>query len=529
MNLIDRLLAFLWSIPVSIKNTVLGLFVKPAGKFIGGVKGLCKGIAAGLGANVIIRAIIDIINGVSDFISDLLFYKTVYKIVGVFATRKFKPAKANHKYAILVAARNEEAVIGQLIDSIRQQDYPAELVDIYVVADNCDPTDRTAEVARQMGAICYERHDMEHRTKGFALQYLVECIRRDRGIDAYEAYMIFDADNLLKRDFISRMNDSFDAGEKIVTSYRNTKNFDDNWISASYGVHWLRTVRSEHRARSLFRLATRIQGTGFLFAWEVIKDGWNYTSLTEDRAFCADAVANGYKISYNNAAEFYDEQPVDLKAAWVQRVRWAKGHLQAFAETGPQLAKHIFVTGGAANRPDVTGGKPLSTGKRFLNNIRLRFMSFDMLSIVYPRAIPTLIKKIVVYALRVALICMGAMTVQTWFCPNLFRTIFDWCGYAPVYRAPLVACLMLSLFTFTWTVYTYMQGILTAAYIFIIEHRRIMKIKWYKKVWFCLTFPIFDIIGKLAMYIALFRSVEWKPTPHNAGITISELDKKHNR
>ena len=84
------------------------------------------------------------------------------------------------------------------------------------------------------------------------------------------------------------MNYSFDAGEKIITSYRNTKNFDYNWISASYALHWIRTIRTEHRARSVFHLATRIQGTGFLFASEVIKDGWNYTSLTEDRAFCAD-------------------------------------------------------------------------------------------------------------------------------------------------------------------------------------------------------------------------------------------------
>ncbi len=478
----------------------------------------------------LLRQIINSINFVSNtIISNLLKYKTIYKIVGFFATRKFKPAKNQHRYAVLVAARNEQAVIGQLIDSIRQQDYPAELVDIYVVADNCDPDDKTAEVARRMGAICYERHDMEHRTKGFALQYLVECIRRDVGIDAYEGYMIFDADNLLKKDFISRMNDSFDAGEKIVTSYRNTKNFDDNWVSASYGIHWLRTVRNEHRARSLFRLATRIQGTGFLFAWEVIKDGWNYTSLTEDRAFCADAVAAGYKISYNHDAQFYDEQPVDMKAAWVQRIRWAKGHLQAFTETGPKLAAHIFVTGGAANRPEIVGPDPLPVWKRFVNNIRLRFMSFDMLSIVYPRVIPVLVKKIVVFALRCALVLMGSMAVKEYFAPDLFEYLIQACGLSINMTGTVTACLMLSLLTFLWTVSSYLGGMLTAAYIFIIERRRIMRIKWYRKVWYCLTFPIFDIIGKLAMYIALFRRVEWKPTPHNAGITIDELNKLHEK
>lgn len=472
---------------------------------------------------------ISVINNISGFISGLFSYKKIYTLVGLFATRKFKPAKSNHKYAVLVAARNEQNVIGNLIDSIRQQDYPSELVDIFVVADNCDESDRTAEVSRQMGAVCYERHDIEHRTKGFALQYLVECIRRDYGLDTYEGYFIFDADNLLKNDFISRMNDAFDAGEKIVTSYRNTKNFDDNWISASYGIHWLRTVRFEHRARSLFRLATRIQGTGFLFAWEVIKDGWNYTSLTEDRAFCADAVANGYRISYNDKAEFYDEQPVDMKAAWVQRVRWAKGHILAFTETAPKLTKHIFITGGKANSPEMTGAENLPARKKFINNIRLRFISFDMLSVVYPRAIPILFKKIAVFAAQVALICMGAMAVTGENGSELLNAILNFFKIPfaiknPVYAIPLLIGLYLLI-----SVFSYLSSILVAVYIFIVERKRIMKIKWYKKLWFCITFPIFEIVGKLSMYVALFRKVEWKPTPHNAGISISELNTKHNR
>ncbi|MBR5296026.1 MAG: glycosyltransferase, partial [Clostridia bacterium] len=190
---------------------------------------------------VIVEILIRVINFISSIVSNIYKYKKLFVFTGLFVTRKFKKAKKNHKYAILIAARNEEEVIGNLIDSIRKQDYPAELVDVFVVADNC--TDSTAKVARDLGAVCYERQDTEHRTKGFALQFLVECIRRDFGIDSYEGYMIFDADNLLQRDFVARMNDAFDAGEKIVTSYRNTKNFDDNWISASYGLHWLRTVR----------------------------------------------------------------------------------------------------------------------------------------------------------------------------------------------------------------------------------------------------------------------------------------------
>lgn len=468
------------------------------------------------------------INAVSNFISMLFKYKEIYKLTGIVATRKFKPAKKLHKYAILVAARNEATVIGQLVESIRMQDYPSELVDIFVVADNC--TDNTAEIARREGAICYERFDPDHRTKGFALQFLVENIRRDYGIDAYEGYFIFDADNLLKEDYISRMNESFDAGEKIVTSYRNTKNFGDNWISASYGVHWLRTVRNEHRARSLFHLATRIQGTGFLFAWEVIKDGWNYTSLTEDRAFCADAVANGYKISYNHAAEFYDEQPVDMKIAMRQRIRWAKGHLQAFVETGPKLLKHVFVTGGAANKAEVNaGGEPKSKLKRFINNVRLRFMSFDMLTVVYPRSLVYSFKKPLIYILRVLAVYLTGRTVNAYYGPELLQWIFKLFDLDLTPDPKWQMILVLAICGLAWEIDSYLKNILTAIYVYIIEYKRIMHIKWYKKVWYCLTFPIFDLIGKLSMIIALFTKVEWKPIPHNASVSIAEYNQKKNK
>ncbi len=440
-------------------------------------------------------------------------------MTGIFFTRKFKKAKKLHKYAILVAARNEEAVIGQLIDSIKQQDYPSDLLDVFVVADNC--TDSTAKAARDLGAVCYERFDNEHRTKGFALQFLTRCIKRDYGIDSYEGYFIFDADNLLKRDYVRNMNDSFDAGEKIITSYRNTKNFSDNWISASYGIHWLRTIRTEHRARSVFHLATRIQGTGFLFANELIEDSWNYTGLTEDRAFCADAVAKGYKISYNNAAEFYDEQPVDIKIAMRQRIRWAKGHLQALAETGPTLLKHIFVTGGKANPKT---GEKRSKLRRLFNNIRLRFMSFDMLTVVFPRSLGSVIKRWLIYFLRVALIIGGSLKITENYGPDFIKTILKLFNITVMPSSAAAAALWLLFFTVCWVISGYLSGIVTAAYIYIIEHKRIMPIKWYKKIWFCLTFPIFDQIGKISMVIALFKKVEWKPIPHNASISINELD-----
>ncbi len=460
----------------------------------------------------VLNLFIKILGVAGTVFGSLYIFRTVFVVVGFFFTRKFKKAEKDHKYAILIAARNEETVIGNLIDSIEMQDYDRSLLTVFVVADNC--TDKTAEIARERGAVCYERFDSEHRTKGFAIQFLVENIKNDYGIDAFEGYFLFDADNLLKQDYITRMNEAFDAGEKIITSYRNTKNFADNWIAASYGLHWLRTVRSEHRARSFFKLATRIQGTGFLFASEVIKDGWNYTSLTEDRAFCADAVASGYEISYNHDAIFYDEQPVDIKVAMRQRIRWAKGHLQAFVETGPQLFKHIFYV-----------PKSVSSGKGIVKNLKVRFMSFDMLTVVLPHALFNIFKKLAVLLLRVALICSAGYIFGESIAPGAVKKILNFFDIHPANGITSIygAILFLLLFTFLATIVSYCEGMLIALYVFIFEHKRIPPIPWYKKLWFIFTFPIFDLIGKISMVIALFIKVEWKTIPHNSDVKISDI------
>ena len=231
-------------------------------------------------------------------------------------------------------------------------------------------------------------------------------------------------------------------------------------------------------------------------------------------------VANGYKISFNNAAEFYDEQPVDIKIAMRQRIRWAKGHLQAVAETGPKLLSHIFVTHGMANK-NADANTP--EWKKLINNIRLRFMSFDMLTVVFPRAFGSFVKRVLILLLRIITILGAGTFYGVNYAPEFMRKIFAFFDFAPS-ETKLSAVFWICIFTLGWTISSYVNGIITAAYIFIIEHKRIKKIKLYKKIWFCITFPIFDLINKLSTLIAVFSKVEWKPIPHNAAISISDLN-----
>lgn len=469
-------------------------------------------------------------------LSVMLAYKTVYKIIGLFFTRKFKPAKQNHKYAILIAARNEQSVIGNLLDSIAKQDYPKELLTVFVVADNC--TDKTAEIARQKGAVCYERFDSEHKTKGYALQFLFDRIEEDYGRKSFEGYFIFDADNLLKSDYISRMNDSFDAGEKIITSYRNTKNFTESWIASTYALHWLRSIRTNHRARSVLRLATNIQGTGFFFSNEIVENGWKYTSLTEDRALTVDAVAQGYKISYNDAAEFYDEQPTSLKIALRQRLRWSKGHLLAFAETGPYLFINVFF-GKLFIKNRFTKQKKVKKKLTFKNvllgiieSIRHRLASYDTLMQLTPFSVFNVARWLIVPLFMYACYCYnGSVDKITFFgggtyLAQFLRFLFPFkVNLNSGFDAFLIGFAMQIWLRLLYRAGKYIENTVTAIYLFIVEHKRIIKIPLHKKILYVLTWPIFDIIGRYTTYLALFVKVTWKPIPHESKTTIKDIEK----
>lgn len=483
----------------------------------------------GIGNNYELFKSINNILGI--ILSVIVIHKVFYFVIGMFFTRKFKPAKEKHKYAIVIAARNEEEVIGNLLDSIKKQDYPQELVTTFVVADNC--TDNTAKIARDKGAICYERFNDKDKTKGYALEYLFEQIEHDYGRKSFEGYFVFDADNLLEKNYISKMNDAFDSGLKIITSYRNTKNFDENWIASTYALHWLRSIRTNHRARSVLHLATNIQGTGFLMANVIVSDGWHYTSLTEDRALTADAVAQGYEISYQDEAVFFDEQPINLKVALRQRLRWSKGHLQAFVQTGPYLFLNIFLGKKYIKtkwQDNNSKEKKLPLTDRIIESIRHRFASFDTLVQLTPISFINLLRflviSVIIYSCSLYSTGINDMKLfsgSIWLA-QILRNLFD----IRINIEPGLASLGMGLILTIWyrllyRIGSYFSNIWLAVYLFVIEDARIKKISFWKKVQYCFTWPIFDIIGRYTTYIAIFKKVEWKPIPHQSKITIDDL------
>ncbi len=266
-----------------------------------------------------------------------------YQIVVSFCSLiKLKDKKLiinkNHKFMAIIPAHNEESVIKNLVESLTVQDYPRDLYDIYVIADNC--TDRTAEIAKDAGAIVYKRFDEEHKTKGYALNwFLKQKIEEDAD---YDAFFVFDADNIVDKNFIKNMNKKLCQGEVIVQGYRDIKNPTDSWVAGGYAIFYWMMNRFYHLARYNLGLSPLINGTGFMVKFDIIKpNGWQTVTLTEDIEFSLINISKGRKLGWATDAIVYDEQPIGFKQSWSQRSRWTVGHIQCMQHYTKDLAEGV--------------------------------------------------------------------------------------------------------------------------------------------------------------------------------------------
>ena len=262
-----------------------------------------------------------------------------YQIVVSFCSLiKLKDKKLliekEHKFMAVVPAHNEETVIKNLVESLVAQDYPKELYDIYVIADNC--TDATAEIAKEAGAKVLKRFDEANKTKGHALNWFIQQkIEEDAD---YDAMCVFDADNIVDKNFLKNMNKKLCQGEEVVQGYRDIKNPTDNWITAGYAIFYWMMHRFYHLARYNLGLSPLLNGTGFMVKFDLLKpDGWQTITLTEDIEYSLINIAQGRKLGWAVDAIVYDEQPVTFKASWSQRSRWTVGHLQCMKEYTKKL------------------------------------------------------------------------------------------------------------------------------------------------------------------------------------------------
>lgn len=249
-------------------------------------------------------------------------YYLIISLFGIYRKKNNKNIGDKTKFALIVAAHNEELVIGNIIESLKMMDYDKKLYDIFVIADNC--TDKTAEIARKKGAIVRERFDKKRRGKGYALEWMFNIIFKME--KKYDAIAVFDADNLVHKNFLKEMNKKMCKGYKVVQGYLDSKNPEDTWITGSYSIAFWSCNRMFQLARYNLGLSSQLGGTGFCIDTDILKElGWGATCLTEDLEFSCKIILNGYKVGWAHDAIIYDEKPLTLSQSWRQRKRWMQG------------------------------------------------------------------------------------------------------------------------------------------------------------------------------------------------------------
>ncbi len=410
----------------------------------------------------------------------IFFFQGVHMIVALFTKKKtYKEASKNHKYGYIICARNEEKVIANLVESIYSQDYPKELMRVFVCADNC--TDNTANAAREANAIVIEHFDNVHKGKCYALDYIIKEILNNKEYDDIEAFFVFDADNLVSKNYTKEMNKLFDSNINVATSFRSTKNYNDSMTAACSGLMFLRENVITHHSRARLGLSTYVAGTGFYVSRDILTslNGWPFTSIIEDIDFSSYCAKENIKIGYSEDAVFYDEQPLKFKDANTQHLRWIKGTYQCGSKYSKALLKNAF---------------------NFKLKLSERISSYEMNVHISP------------------MIIVGT----TWMILyHLIHLIFFLNHVESTYYYTHVTLLIGG----SMLIATIFLGILNGA-LPLIKYGKTLKGSFIFKFLSAIIFPLYMITYLPIYYIALFKKqVKWVPIEHNNTTKIDDLNK----
>lgn len=398
-----------------------------------------------------------------NFITTCFFlYQAIVALAGLRKRKPLPEPDKNHRFAAIIAARNEESVIQYLIESIRMQNYPQELIDVIVVADNCD--DDTAKVAEKAGAIVYKRFNKAEIGKSYVLKFAFEKMAEE-GIDSrYDAICIFDADNIVERNFFCEMNKAICAGYQVAQGYRDMKNPSDTWISGGHSIFYWMQNRFFDSGRGVLGLSATINGTGYMVTMKHLKKiGWNITTLTEDLEFTMQSVLSGEKVGWVPEAIVYDEQPLTLQQSMRQRIRWTNGYFQV-------SQKYLF-----------RFLKKLADKKDWVTSDMCVFLTF------YP------------------VIIIGAVSILLYTLMAMFQLV-NTVGFA----INMLAFLGFGALGF-WAI------AIASLYTEKKSFKGLMKA--------ILTYPLFNITWALIYLVCFFKKdTGWKPISHMRGISLKDIE-----
>ena len=235
-------------------------------------------------------------------------------------------APQDKHYAVLIPAKDESKVIGELLDSIKSQEFNTSMLDAYViVTDKKDPTIKICKKYANTTA-CVLPYKV--KSKGETLKYIINELGKQN--KHYDGYFILDADNVLLPDFMKHMHNALCAGNDVVLGCRLSKKPSGHWVSAGSTLTWTFLNVLNNKCRSENGKNILVQGSPLLISKTIIEDffhnDWPLETLTEDLELGYLCSINDFKTFYYEYALAYDEQPDTVAGGFNQRLRWLRGH-----------------------------------------------------------------------------------------------------------------------------------------------------------------------------------------------------------
>ena len=241
-------------------------------------------------------------------------------------------ATKQRKFALLIPARDESKAIAPLLDSVKRQTYPAELIDVRVIVK--DPEDPTIRMVRETLPDAVVQVVPNQKRKAEAMDACMQTILSTGR--APDAYLIVDADCILSSTYVEEMNNALESGADVVIPRKLIKNWltDKKEYRTLYAncsaMTYVGVDDMGNKSKSKRNYTLALCGQGMLIGARVVENlgGYPFRSLTEDYELAVECMRRGYKQLYYEYAEIYSEEPLSRHEYNKRRIRWLKGFAQ---------------------------------------------------------------------------------------------------------------------------------------------------------------------------------------------------------
>ncbi|MGA3035867.1 MAG: glycosyltransferase family 2 protein [Vulcanimicrobiaceae bacterium] len=231
--------------------------------------------------------------------------------------------------SIIVPMRNEDTVAAAIFDALVASNYPKDLIEIIPVDDQSqDDTTTIAYAYSQRYPFIKPIYNLQgERGKSNALN-------RALAHASNEIVLVFDADYTPGKDLVRELVMAFiDPEVGAVMGRVVPRNSSTSFMTRLLALERSGGYQVDQQARYNLDLFPQYGGTvgGFRRSVVIALGGFSVETLAEDTDLSARLFLNGWRISYANRAECYEEVPETWDARFTQLRRWAHGHNRAFA------------------------------------------------------------------------------------------------------------------------------------------------------------------------------------------------------